>query len=104
MILHARTKEISSGERGGSRPIRHKFFQSSALFTVLFKENYNFPRVQRGPTFSVGGGGANISRGGGGSKYKNRNNLLFSWAWVRTPFPPLDPHMKTHSSDVLLMV
>ena len=30
--------------------------------------------------------------------------MWFSWGWVRTPFPPLDPRMKTHSSDVLLMV
>ena len=46
-----------------------------------------------------------LPRGGGGvAKYKKPNNLWFSWGRVRTPFPPLDPRMKTHSSDVLLMV
>ena len=84
---------------GGSRLIRHKFFQSS-IFTVLVKENYTFPRLQKGSNIFGGGGGG----GGGGSKYKNPSNLCFSWGWVRTPFPPLDPCMKTHSSDVLLMV
>ena len=28
--------------------------------------------------------------------------IFLGWFW--TPFPPLDPRMKTHSSDVLLMV
>ena len=40
---------------------------------VIFKENYNFSRVKRGPTFSrgggvqliPGGGGSNLFRGGG---------------------------------------
>ena len=69
---------------GGSRPIRHKFFQSTTEFTVLFKENYTFSRLQRGSNIFRGGGGGEgvvqtLARGGGGgeggSKYKNPNNL-----------------------------
>ena len=93
--------------RRGSRPIRHKFFQSSTQFTVLFKENYTFPRLQRGSKLFRGGGGQTLTRGGGGgSKYKSiRIHITCDFPGVgRTPFPPLDPRMKTHSSDVLLMV
>ena len=44
---------------------------------ILFKENYNFPRLQRGSNiFRGGGGGQTLIRGGGGGvKYKNPNNL-----------------------------
>ena len=86
MILHARTKEISSGERGGSRPIRHKFFKSSTLFAVLFKENYNFPRVQRGPTFSGGGGGPTFP-GGGGPSIRIEITCYFPGRGFGHPFP-----------------
>ena len=51
-----------------------------------------------GPLFSGGGGGVQLFPGGGGGPNANfyRNsytNLLFSRGTVRTPYPPLDPHM-----------
>ena len=58
-----------------SRPSSDNFFLILNLFHSLtegfkwlFKKNYNFPKFQRGPTFSSGGGGPIFSRGGGGSK------------------------------------
>ena len=33
---------------------------------VNFKENFQFSRFLRGPTFSRGGGGSNVFPGGGG--------------------------------------
>ena len=36
----------------------------SGLLMIYFKEYYNFPRFQRGPTFSRGEGGSNIFQGG----------------------------------------
>ena len=60
------------------------------------------------PLFSGGGGGGGVqlfSRGGGPNAYFYRNTymyLLFSRGSVRTPYPPLDPHMgnviEKHSS------
>ena len=43
---------------GGSRPIHHKFFspQFTEVQWVLFKENYNLPRLQRGSNIFFGGG------------------------------------------------
>ena len=51
-----------------------------------------------GPLFSGGGGVSNFFPGGGGGSNANfyRNTymyLLFSRGSVRTPYPPLDPHM-----------
>ena len=52
-----------------------------------------------GPLFSSGGGGVKLFPGGGGGQNANffRNPctyLLFSReGGVRTPYPPLDPHM-----------
>ena len=50
-----------------------------------------------GPLLSGGGGCPTLSRGGGGPNanfYRNPYTyLLFSRGSVRTPYPPLDPHM-----------
>ena len=49
-----------------------------------------------GPLFSGGGGCPTFSRGGGPNAnfYTNPYTyLLFSRGSVRTPYPPLDPHM-----------
>ena len=49
-----------------------------------------------GPLFSGGGGCPTFSRGGGPNANFYRNPytyLLFSRGSVRTPYPPLDPHM-----------
>ena len=55
---------------------------------------------RRGPLYSVGGGGGEVSnffQGGGGPNanfYRNQYTyLLFSRGGVRSPYPPLDPHM-----------
>ena len=49
-----------------------------------------------GPLFSRVGGGSNFFQGGGPNANFFRNPctyLLFSRGGVRTPYPPLDPHM-----------
>ena len=53
---------------------------------VYLTENYNFPRFQRGPTFSRGGGGGG-GWGGGLILICIETNLWFSKG-VRTPYPP----------------
>ena len=51
-----------------------------------------------GPLFSGGGGVSNFFQGGGGGgqmiiSINLYTYLLFSRGSVRTPYPPLDPHM-----------
>ena len=68
-LLSVTLSNVTVGWSALCRPIRHKSFQSSTYFKVLFKENYNFPRVQRGSNIFRGGGGQNLPGGGGGSKH-----------------------------------
>ena len=55
--------------------------------------------LRGGPLFSRGGGGIKLFPGGGGGGpnanfFRNPcTYLLFSRGDVRTPYPPLDPHM-----------
>ena len=84
------------GGGGGVRPDGQKtvwtfvFFKSSTYFTEgvqwFYRENYTFPRIQRGsnifqggPTFFFRGGG-----GGGSNANFHRNPSRR----VRTPYPP----------------
>ena len=66
-------------------------FIAEKTILILFKGS------RGGPLFSGGGGGPTFSRGGGGPNanfYRNPYTyLLFSRGSVRTPYPPLDPHM-----------
>ena len=58
-----------------------------------FKENYNFPRFQRGSNIFQGGGVSKIFQGGGGPNanfYKTHITCDFPGG-VRTPYPPVDP-------------
>ena len=81
------------------------FFLVLSLFywsqMVNFEENYHFSMFQRGSNIFQGGGG-----GGGPSfskgvqlliPYRNPYNLWFSRG-VRTPWPPLDPHLLSRSA------
>ena len=66
-------------------------FNAEKTILILYKGS------RGGPLFS-GGGGVQLFPGGGGGPYANfyRNPymyLLFSRGSVRTPYPPLDPHM-----------
>ena len=108
IILHARTQEISSGERGGGGwcgpgPSATSFFSHQLNLRSFLKKTIIFQDSREGPTFSGGGGGGGgvvkLYPGGGQSI-----SIVIFLGWVRTPFPPLDPCIKTHSSDVLLMV
>ena len=62
-------------------------------------ENYTntLQRIQRRSIIFRGRGGSNFFQGGGGPNanfYRNLYTfLLFSRGSVRTPYPPLDPHM-----------
>ena len=62
--------------KGGPGPMARKqpgqrFFFCFLVLNVFqwfyYRENYTFPRIQSGPTFS-GGGGVQLLPGGGGSK------------------------------------
>ena len=59
---------------------------------VNFKENYHFSKFQRGSNFFQWGGG-----GGGGSNclfpIETQITCDFPGGGVRTPCPPLDPHL-----------
>ena len=100
IILHARIQEILSGEGGPG--------QSTTSFLVLNlqKSNWFFSKKtiiyqdsRGGPTFSGGGGGSNCLFPIG-----TQITCDFPGSGFGPPVPPLDPHMKTHSSDVLLKV
>ena len=69
-ILHARTQEISSGDPGGGGggpgPSATSFFSHQLNLRLFFKENYNFPRLQRGFNIFGVGGGQTLPGGGGG--------------------------------------
>ena len=69
-------------------------FIAEKTILILYKGS------RSGPLFSGGGGGVGVqlfSRGGGGPNanfYRNTYMyLLFSRGSVRTPYPPLDPHI-----------
>ena len=70
-------------------PSASSFFRSSTLFTVLFKENYNFPRLQRGSNiFRGGGGGSNFNPGrGGGQSIRIQMTCDFPGGGFGPPFP-----------------
>ena len=94
---------------GGPGPSATSFFSHQLNLRFFLKKTIIFQASREGPTFSGGGGGggggggSNLTRGGGQSR-RIRITCDFPAGRVRTPFPPLDPRMKTHSSDVLLMV
>ena len=57
-----------------------------------------YQRSRGGPLFSRGGGAVNLFPGGGGvqmhiSLETHVRTCNFSRGLVRTPYPPLDPHM-----------
>ena len=63
--------------KGWPRPDGQKTAWTAFFFCFLvlnlfqwfyYRENYTFPRIQSGPTFSGGGGGSSFFRGVGGSK------------------------------------
>ena len=108
-FLHARIQEFSSGGGGGQVSLTKKaltrFFLVLSLFyisqMVNFKEIYHFSRFQRG---------SNIFQGGGGGP--TFSNCLFSiethitcdfpgGGGVRTPCPPLDPHLSWLLSQMM---
>ena len=82
--------------QGGPGPFDIKVYFYRIKSNGYFKENYHFPRFQRGSNIFQGGGGGFL-QGSGGS------NCLFPIEahitcdfpdGVRTPVPPLGPPMK----------
>ena len=105
---HARIQEFSSGEGGGPGPsvikipdvflvlflvVLHLFYR---MPMVYFKENYNFPRFQRGSNISSsggGGGGPTFSKGGGGSNclFPIESHITCVFRGEPGPLPPPPP-------------
>ena len=76
MVFHDHTACTDPGNivggagGGGPGPSATSFFS-----TVLFEENYNFPRLQRESNIFRGGGGqTNFTPGGGGGGQSIRNS------------------------------
>ena len=90
--MHARTQETSS-------------FFSHQLNLRFFLKKTNFSKTpERVQHLPGGGGGLNFNTGGGGGKVLGSKKLVIFLGVGSDPLTPLDPRMKTHSSDVLLMV
>ena len=55
-----------------------------------YRENYTFPRIQSGPTFSGGGGGGPASSGGWGglNAYFYRPHITCAFPGGPDPYPP----------------
>ena len=75
-----------------------KFKERFQWFYCSENYTYTLQRIQRPSIIFWGGGGASnfFSRGGGPNANFYRNTymyLLFSRGSVRTPYPPLDPHV-----------
>ena len=86
---------IVGGAGGGVQAHPPQVFSAvNLIYSSFLKKAIIFQDSREGPTFS----------GGGGGQSKRIQITCDFLGWVRTPFPPLDPRMKTHSSDVLLMV
>ena len=97
--VHARIQEFWSrggGGGGGSRPDDQK--QSGQCFFVINL----FYSLQSGSNgfITEGRRGVQLLPGGGGVQ-RNPYNLWFSRG-VRTPYPPLDPHVGSPDATVCL--
>ena len=109
---HTACTDPGNGSGGGPGPSATSFISHQLNLRFFLKKAIIFQGSREGPTFSGGGGGgggggSNFTRGGGGCQsIRIQITCDFSGGggWVQTPFPPLDHRMKTHSSDVLLMV
>ena len=89
----------AGGNMRGSRNFCQFYLVLSVFYSLKRGSNGLLHYFPGGPTFFQGGGEVQLfSRGGGVSPNANfyRNTymyLLFSRGSVRTPYPPLDPHM-----------
>ena len=66
------------------------------MVLLLRKRYVYFTKDPEGVHYFQGGGGVQLFLGEGPNAYIYRNPytyLLFSSGGVRTPYPPLDPHM-----------
>ena len=65
---------------------------------VISKKTIIFKGFRGGPTFSREEGNFFHGKGGGpmGNFYRNPYNVIFQGGG-RTPYPPLDPHMRFHN-------
>ena len=69
-------RKYRRGSRGGGGPgpSATSFFSHQLNLRFFLKKTIIFQDSREGPTLSEGGV-SNFTRGGGGSKYKNPNNL-----------------------------
>ena len=108
---HARIQEFLPGGGGGGGRVQARLPENSScnvvslvfspqlilqfysgLSMVYFKENDHFPRFQREPNISRGGGSGDFFQGGGGGG-SIETHITYDFLGVRTPYPHLDPHM-----------
>ena len=97
---------VAGGGGWGPGPSATSFFSHQLNLRSFLKKTIIFQDSREGPTFSGGGGGGGqtLPQGEGGQSIRIQITCDFPGGGVRTPSPPLDPRMKTHPSDVLLMV
>ena len=114
LAVHAQTQEFSLDGGGGGGVQVNLTKTADSIFLVLclsyssqmvyFKENYYFSRFQRGSNiFQGGGGGVQLSKGGGGTiafPYRSPYNLWFSRGGSRPPVPPLDSHLLSSTAHL----
>ena len=104
---HTACTDPGNGSGGGPGPSATCFFSHQLNLRFFLKKTIIFQDSRDAPTFSGGGGGQTLPGGGGGGCQSIRIQITCDFpggGGVRTPFPPLDPRMKTHPSNVLLMV
>ena len=80
----------------------------SGLSMVYFKENYNFPRFQRGSNIFQGGEGVQLFPGGVYILICIETHRTCDFpGGSRSPIPPLDPHLvgtqKNHLNETFIL-
>ena len=76
------------GGGGGSGPSATSFFSHQLNLRFFLKKTIIFQDSRGGPAFSgAGGGGMGKTFPQGGRGGQSMRIQIFSWGWVRTPFP-----------------
>ena len=86
------------GGGGGPGPSATNFFSHQLNLRFFFKENYNFPRFQRGSNIFRGGGGSGQTLPGGGGGQSIRIQINCDFPGVGSD--PLSPSGSSHENSL----